>query len=97
MKTSALKQESPQVADQAEALEAKFQRLAGTWRRATGHMSSMSSAANHPAYREIIAMGVVVVPLLLRDLEDNQSHWFIALRQITGADPIPPESAGNIP
>jgi hypothetical protein len=34
---------------------------------------------------------------LLRDLEENQSHWFIALRQITGADPISAESAGNIP
>jgi hypothetical protein len=66
-------------------------------RRATGHLSSMAASANHPAYQEIIALGSEVVPLLLRDLQENHTHWFIALRQLTGADPIPKEAAGNIP
>ena len=51
---------------------------------------------NHPAYREIISMGQEVVPLLLRDLEANQTHWFRALHEITGADPIRASDAGNI-
>jgi len=42
-------------------------------------------------------MGEPVLPLLLRDLEQNQTHWFCALREITGEDPIPADAAGNVP
>jgi len=37
-----------------------------------------------------------VVPYLLRDLEDNHTHWFCALREITGVNPVPAAAAGNI-
>jgi hypothetical protein len=37
------------------------------------------------------------VPFLLRDLKETQRHWFIALRSITGANPIPKSAAGNVP
>jgi hypothetical protein len=52
---------------------------------------------NHSAYRDIISLGPDVVPLLLRDMEENHTHWFCALREITGATPIPKSAAGNIP
>jgi hypothetical protein len=80
-----------------ETVEERFRTLAAVWERAVGHLSSMTAASNHPAYQEIIRLGPVAVPLLLRDLEANETHWFIALRQITGANPIPPSAAGNIP
>jgi|SRR5439155_22343518 len=80
-----------------ETLEERFRRLKATWEMATGHLSSMSAASEHPAYQEVIRLGPAVVPLLLRDLEDNETHWFRALREITGANPIPPSAAGNIP
>ncbi len=57
----------------------------------------MNAASEHASYQEIIQLGPAVVPLLLRDLEDNETHWFIALRQITGANPIKPSAAGIIP
>jgi hypothetical protein len=79
-----------------ETLEDRFRRLAATWRDATAHLSSKTAASSHPAYQEIIGLGPPVVPLLLRDLEENQAHWFIALRQITGAQPIPPSAASDI-
>jgi hypothetical protein len=41
-------------------------------------------------------LGPAVVPLLLRDMEQNHTHWFCALREITGANPVSP-SAGDIP
>jgi hypothetical protein len=50
----------------------------------------------HPAYQEIVAMGQEVVPLLLRDLEQEPDHWFAALGAITGAQPVPPEDRGDI-
>ncbi|MCI0683329.1 MAG: hypothetical protein L0Y71_14595 [Gemmataceae bacterium] len=80
-----------------ETLEDRFRRLAAAWQEAVAYHSSTTVRNNHPAYREIIGLGIDVVPLLLRDLEDNHTHWFAALREITGANPIPEEAAGNIP
>ncbi len=77
--------------------EAKFRRLAAEWDQATCFFSSMQAAYEHPAYRQIIAMGPKIVPLLLRDLEQTNSHWFAALREITGANPAPSSAAGNVP
>ncbi len=80
-----------------ETLEQRFRRLAAAWQEAVAYQSSTTVRNNHPAYREIVSLGEAVVPLLLRDLEENQTHWFSALREITGADPIPEASAGNVP
>lgn len=85
------------LTEPSETIEERFRRLAAVWARATDHVSSMTAASQHSAYQEIIRLGPTVVPLLLRDLEANETHWFIALRQITGAHPIPPGAAGNIP
>jgi hypothetical protein len=87
----------PSPAQPAETVEARFRRLVAAWEQATAHLSSMTAASKHPAYQEIIAMGPAVMPYLLRDLEDNETHWFVALKAITGADPIPPSAAGNVP
>lgn len=85
------------VTPRAETLEERFRRLAAEWEQATLYLSSMEQASKHPAYQEIISMGPDVVPLLLRDLERKHTHWFIALREITGAQPVPKDAAGNIP
>lgn len=50
-----------------EAVEERFRRLAAAWHMAVAHDSSTTVGNNHPAYREIIALGPEVVPLLLRD------------------------------
>lgn len=81
----------------AETLDERFRRLAAEWEQATLYLSSMETASKHPAYQEIIAIGREVVPLLLRDLEANQTHWFIALNRITGAQPVLEDARGNIP
>ena len=87
----------PRETTAAETAEERFRRLAAIWHRETDYLSSMSEASNHPAYREIIDLGQEVVPLLLRDLEEHHTHWFAALRAITGAQPIPKSAAGDIP
>jgi hypothetical protein len=81
----------------AETVEERFRRLADVWERETAYLSSMSAASAHPAYQEIITLGPTVVPLLLRDLCLNHTHWFAALRTITGVNPVPASAAGNIP
>ena len=80
-----------------EAIDVRFHRLATAWRDATAHLSSSSARNNHPAYQEIISLGPDVLPHLLHDLEQNEMHWFSALRAITGANPVPASASGNIP
>jgi hypothetical protein len=41
-------------------------------------------------------MGPSAVPLILGELERRPSHWFEALRAITGADPVKPEDCGRL-
>jgi hypothetical protein len=48
------------------------------------------------SYQRIIGMGPDAVPFLLRELERKPGHWFWALYAITGINPIPPESEGNL-
>ena len=59
--------------------------------------SSTTVICNHPAYKEIIAMGVEAVPYMLQDMIDHgPDHWFVALYLITGAFPIAKEDAGKM-
>ena len=80
-----------------DTVEEKFRRLAAAWHRETDYLSSMDEAESHPAYQEIIGLGPEVVPLLLRDLAENHTHWFAALEALTGTRPVPASAAGNIP
>ncbi len=60
-------------------------------------LSSTSAMVRHPAYQAIIALGMPVVPLLLRDLQREPVHWFEALEAITGENPVLPAHHGDIP
>ena len=66
--------------------EKLFTRLSQEWRNQTGHLSSIERKAMHPAYQEIIGMGVEGVPYVLRDLKEHGGHWFWALHFMTGLD-----------
>lgn len=85
------------VTDKAESVDLQVQRLTALWTNAIAHHSSSTIRHNHPAYQEIIRIGWAAVPWLLRDMEQNQTHWFHALRQITGTNPVPESAAGNVP
>ena len=78
-------------------VEERFRELAEVWREETECHSAPDVIFGNPAYREIIALGPAVVPLILADLARTQSHWFWALREITGENPIRPEDRGNVP
>lgn len=76
-------------------LAGRFRALADQWQAETGMFSFPEQKAQHPAYREIIAMGDQAVPLILRELQERPYRWFAALRELTGENPIPPEVAGQ--
>jgi hypothetical protein len=77
-------------------LEKDFRHLAITCKSETALLSQIEGKARHPAYRQIVAMGQRVVPFILRELQRDPGHWFRALREITGEDPVPEEHAGDI-
>jgi hypothetical protein len=37
-----------------------------------------------------------VIPLLLRELQATPDHWFWALKELTGENPVTPASRGNV-
>jgi hypothetical protein len=84
------------AAPATETVEDRFRRLEATWLAEVGHHSSTSKLVKHPAYREIIAMGVAVVPYLLGDLAQKPRLWVWALPDITCADPVSESDRGNI-
>lgn len=69
-------------------LEKTFLELAEQWRNETGMQSSPTKKLKHPAYQKIISMGSPVLPLILRALEQKRDHWFMALGEITGEEPV---------
>ena len=79
-----------------ETIEERFRRLEALWRAETGHLSSSNKIIGHPAFREIIRMGMAVVPFMLRDLKQQPRLWVWALREITGDDPVPVADRGDI-
>jgi len=79
-----------------ETTEQQFQRLYQQWEHDTAYISSSTVLYNHPAYQAIIRLGQAVVPLLLRDMEKNHTHWFCALREITGENGAVGAEPGNI-
>jgi hypothetical protein len=77
------------------ALVSQFHALTREWQSATRFLSTPSAASEHPAYRAIVALGPSVVPLILAELSVSPEPWFAALRELTGADPVPPADRGH--
>lgn len=75
----------------------KFIRLRDEWKAQRGPESSTTRLVMHPAYQKIIGIGPAVVPLLLRELEQDLDCWFWALRAITEENPVPTEVRGDGP
>ena len=84
------------VVDIAPADRERFEALAKRWWEETALHSNSALKNAHPALQEIISMGQSVTPLILERMRAHGGHWFEALRQITGADPVSPADYGNI-
>lgn len=73
----------------------KFKELQNRWNKDTQFLSFIHS--DHPAYQEIIKLGMPVVPILLEEMRDDPDWWGIALAAITGENPCKfPEMSGNL-
>ena len=86
-----------QYGDEAEPADAeRFEELADQWEEETFFLSRSDRAIAHPVHQEIVNLGRPVVPLILERMRSQGGHWFEALQQITGEDPISPADYGNI-
>jgi hypothetical protein len=74
----------------------RFAELGATWREERGATSSLTDMVLSPSYQRVISLGRAVVPYILAELSRKPDHWFWALTAITGADPVPPEAAGDV-
>ncbi len=86
-----------QYGDEAEPTDAeRFDELADQWEEETFFLSRSDRAIAHPVHQEIVNLGRPVVPLILERMRSQGGHWFEALQQITGEDPVSPADYGNI-
>jgi hypothetical protein len=86
----------PYLGTERECVEERFQELVKKWKAAGRSQSLVRNIATHTAYQQIIGLGKPAMPLILAELQKELDHWFWALEAITGQDPVPEESKGNL-
>jgi hypothetical protein len=74
----------------------KFQELVKAWRADVRILSDTNEICSHPAYQQIIGMGILALPFIFAELESVEDQWFWALKAITGADPVPEQHRGDL-
>ena len=79
----------------AEDYVAEFNRLVRQWRRDTLALSFIDQKTAHVAFRGIVEMDDLAVPLILSELRRHPDFLFLALQEITGQNPVPPAAIGN--
>ena len=86
---------TPKTAHAAD-LEQRFAGLAERWWLEAGGRSISTQMMDSDAFREIVALGEQVVPLILREMEHSHMHWHLALWEITGEHPESAVQPGKI-
>lgn len=77
-------------------VEKTFDELAEKWKKETAIYSTTLHITRNDNYIGIIALGPEVVPYILRDLEKETNHWFVALNFLTKENPVQRENIGKI-
>ena len=88
--------QNPPSVPPSDAIEQRFRRLEAQWKADTEFLSDAGRIVTHPAFKAIIALGVEVVPIMVRDLQERPSLWVWALPEITGVNPVAATDGGNI-
>jgi hypothetical protein len=84
------------IAPNVASIEEQFAALANRWHDETDFLSSPSRIASNDSYLQIISIGKRVIPMILEDLKERGGHWYPALRNISGEDPVPIEARGDV-
>ena len=76
--------------------EERFTFLSQWFREGTWMHSASSQINKHPAAKLVIAMGEPAIPMALAELTSHPHHWYGILQQLTGAQPVPEDHAGQM-
>ncbi|MHB8634784.1 MAG: hypothetical protein ACYDBQ_12625 [Thermoplasmatota archaeon] len=74
----------------------RFNEAADAWERNTAHVSAGETLVEHPQFQKLLALGSAAVPLALRRLDAGNPLWCLLLERLTGEDPVPEASYGNM-
>lgn len=77
-------------------IQLKFQLLAEKWKEESRFLSFVKERTQLLTYQAIITMGKPAIPCILKEMQAQPNHWFAALKQLTGVNPILPEHKGNL-
>lgn len=91
-----LKLDSQEILAQENWQVLRFQVLARHWQTESRFLSFARQMARLPSYQAIIEMGEEALPFIFAEMQKQPGHWFIALRQITGENPVRPEHKGDL-
>jgi hypothetical protein len=80
----------------SEAITRSLAKLSSAWEKGTAHHSAFSQIKLHPAYQRILEFGFAAVPFILARMQKGDGRWFDALETITGENPVPPASRGDL-
>lgn len=75
----------------------EINRLLDKVREDTGCYSTHIHMLLHPDYQKLVDMGDIIVPYIVHLMTQSGAHWihFFLLKELTGAQPVPPEHAGR--
>jgi len=76
-------------------VEVIFREYYDKWYNETKYLSSPKIFENKH-YRDIISLGNIVVPSIIKKLREEPADLFKALVEITGQDPVPESHWGDI-
>jgi hypothetical protein len=74
--------------DAESAIERRFKELADEWKRETGSLSFVRQKIAHRAFLQILVMGESALPMLIKEIQTDPNHWFLALRLIARTNPV---------
>ena len=77
-------------------IEIQFNEYSRKWKMETAGYSTTVHITRNDNYLDIIGMGNEIVPFILKDLQKETNHWFVALKAITKENPVSKEHFGNI-
>ncbi len=77
------------------AVQERFDVLVEQWRRETGMLSSITEKTIHPAYLQVISIGPVIIPLILKELRTRGGHWYYGLEALANALDKPNPGLGD--
>jgi hypothetical protein len=84
----------PLLVNSNNCVEVVFREYYDRWYNETKYLSS-SKMFENKHYRDIISLGINVVPGIIKKLKEEPVHLFEALVEITGKDPVPENHWGD--